>query len=42
LVVDNLNTHRCTTLVDAFDAEMGAEVRDRFAVHYTLRTETKA
>jgi hypothetical protein len=35
LVVDNLNIHRRKPLVDAFGAEMAAEVWDRFTVHYT-------
>jgi DDE superfamily endonuclease len=35
LVVDNLNIHRCKPLVEAFGAEMAAEVWDRFTVHYT-------
>jgi hypothetical protein len=35
LVVDNLNIHRCKTLVDVFGEEMAAEVWDRFTVHYT-------
>ena len=29
LVADNLNIHRCKPLVEAFGAEMGAEVWDR-------------
>jgi len=35
LVMDNLNIHRRKALVDAFGAEMAAEVWGRFAVHYT-------
>jgi len=39
LVMDNLNIHRRKALVDAFGAEMAAEVWGRFAVHYTPPTE---
>ncbi len=35
LVMDNLNIHRRKSLIDAFGAEMAAEVWDRFTVHYT-------
>ena len=35
LVMDNLNIHRQKALVDAFGAEMAAQVWDRFTVHYT-------
>lgn len=35
LVIDNLNIQRRKTLVDAFGAEIAAEVWDRFTVHYT-------
>lgn len=35
LVMDNLNTHRRKSLVDAFGKEMGGEIWERFAIHYT-------
>jgi hypothetical protein len=35
LVMDNLNIHRCKSLTDAFGAEVGGEIWDRFIVHYT-------
>ena len=35
LVLDNLNIHRRKALVDAFGAEMAAQVWGRFTVHYT-------
>ena len=35
LVVDNLNIHRRKSLTDAFGVEMGSEVWERFAIHYT-------
>jgi hypothetical protein len=35
LVVDNLNIHRRKSLTDAFGAEMGGEVWDRFTSHHT-------
>ena len=35
LVMDNLNTHRRKSLTDAFGAEMGDEIWNRFTVHYT-------
>ncbi len=35
LVMDNLNIHRCKSLKDAFGAEVGGEIWDRFTVHYT-------
>ena len=35
LVMDNLNIHRRKALADVFDAEMAAQVWDRFTVHYT-------
>lgn len=35
LVMDNLNIHRCKSLIDVFGAEMATEVWDRFTVHYT-------
>ena len=35
LVLDNLNIHRPKALADAFGAEMSAEVRERFTIHYT-------
>ena len=35
LVMDNLNTHRRKSLVDAFGKEMGDEIWERFAIHYT-------
>jgi hypothetical protein len=37
LVVDNLNIHSEKSLIDVFGAEVGSEVWDRFAVHYTPR-----
>jgi hypothetical protein len=35
LVMDNLNIHRRKSLTDAFGAEVGGEIWDRFTVHYT-------
>ena len=35
LVMDNLNAHRRKSLVDAFGKEMGGEIWERFAIHYT-------
>jgi hypothetical protein len=35
LVMDNLNIHRRKALATVFDAEMAAQVWDRFTVHYT-------
>ena len=35
LVMDNLNIHRRKALADLYGAEFGAEIRDRFTVHYT-------
>jgi hypothetical protein len=35
LVMDNLNIHGRKSLTDAFGAEMGGEIWDRFTVHYT-------
>jgi hypothetical protein len=35
LVMDNLNIHGRKSLTDAFGAEMGSEIWDRFTVHYT-------
>ena len=35
LVVDNLNTHREKSLLDAFGAEQGHRLWERFTVHYT-------
>ena len=35
LVMDNLNIHCRKSLTDAFGAEMGSEIWDRFTVHYT-------
>jgi hypothetical protein len=35
LVMDNLNIHRRKSLTDAFGAETGSEIWDRFTVHYT-------
>jgi hypothetical protein len=37
LVMDNLNIHRQKSLTDALGAEVGAEVWNRFTVHYTPR-----
>ena len=34
LVLDNLNIHRCKSLTELFGAEFGAEIWDRFTVHY--------
>lgn len=35
LVLDNLNIHRRKSLTDLLGAELGAEIWDRFTVHYT-------
>jgi hypothetical protein len=35
LVLDNLNIHRRKSLTDLFGVEFGAEIWDRFTVHYT-------
>jgi len=35
LVVDNLNIHRRKSLTDLLGAEFGAEIWERFTVHYT-------
>src|SRR5205085_2929719 len=35
LVMDNLNIHRRKALADLYGAEFGAEIWDRFTVHYT-------
>jgi DDE superfamily endonuclease len=35
LVMDNLNTHHCKSLVDAFGEAVGTEICDRFTIHYT-------
>jgi hypothetical protein len=35
LVLDNLNIHRRKSLTRAFGLEMGAEVWERFTIHYT-------
>jgi hypothetical protein len=35
LVMDNLNSHTSKSLTDAFGAEVGTEIWDRFTVHYT-------
>jgi transposase len=35
LVLDNLNIHRRKSLTDVFGAEVGAEIWNRFTVHYT-------
>ena len=35
LVMDNLNTHHRKSLTDAFGEEVGAEIWDRFTIHYT-------
>ena len=35
LVMDNLNIHRCKPLTDLYGAEFGAEIWNRFQVHYT-------
>ncbi|MGH9342246.1 MAG: transposase, partial [Terriglobia bacterium] len=35
LVMDNLNIHCRKSLTDAFGAETGSEIWDRFTVHYT-------
>ena len=35
LVVDNLNIHHRKSLTDTFGTEVGAEIWDRFTVHYT-------
>ena len=35
LVMDNLSSHTRKSLTDAFDAEIGGEIWDRFTVHYT-------
>jgi hypothetical protein len=35
LVVDNLNIHRRKSLTDLLGTEFGAEVWERFTVHYT-------
>jgi len=37
LVLDNLNIHRRKSLTDAFGAEVGTEIWDRFTVHHTPR-----
>jgi hypothetical protein len=35
LVMDNLNIHTSKSLTDAFGAEVGTQIWDRFTVHYT-------
>jgi transposase len=35
LVMDNLNIHRRKSLTDLYGAELGAEIWERFTVHYT-------
>ena len=35
LVMDNLNTHCRKSLTDAYGAEIGAEIWERFTIHYT-------
>ena len=35
LVLDNLNIHRCKSLIDLYGAEFGSEIWCRFTVHYT-------
>jgi DDE superfamily endonuclease len=35
LVMDNLNIHRKKLLTDLYDAQVGAQIWDRFTVHYT-------
>jgi len=35
LVVDNLNIHRCKSLVDRYGREAGSKLWERFTVHYT-------
>lgn len=35
LVMDNLNTHKLTSLEKAFGEKVGKEIWDRFTVHYT-------
>jgi transposase len=35
LVMDNLNIHRRKAITDLYGAEFGAEIWDRFTVHYT-------
>jgi hypothetical protein len=35
LIMDNLNIHTRKSLTDAFGPEMGAQVWDRFTIHYT-------
>ena len=35
LVMDNLNTHKRKSLIDAFGEEIGSEIWNRFTVHYT-------
>lgn len=35
LVMDNLNTHRRKSLIDAFGEEVGGEIWDSFTIHYT-------
>jgi DDE superfamily endonuclease len=35
LVMDNLNIHRKKPLTDLYDAQVGAQIWDRFTVHYT-------
>jgi len=37
LVLDNLNTHRRKSLIAFYGAGFGAEIWDRFTVHYTPR-----
>jgi len=39
LVMDNLNIHCRKSLTDAFGAEVGNEIWDRFTVHFTPPTE---
>ena len=35
LVMDNLNIHRCKSLTDLLGDEIGAQVWNRFTIHYT-------
>ena len=35
LVMDNLNTHKLSTLYDTFEAEKTSRLARRFEVHYT-------
>lgn len=35
LVMDNLNIHRRKSLTDLYGAELGAEIWERFTIHYT-------